>query len=476
MVRLAIPMPPGISPIALLGLLLGQGMPPNHGGGASAPLFVPELPVGTISVRIARPSMNEALIGAKVVGTWKTAATATPASATVKTGDDGRAIFSNVPAGATFSAQAEVEGQRLTTAEFAVPEQGGTRLLLIVAGDDEGDDEGTHEGAGQPGHGRAAPPTPAVLRAGKVESRDNLPPGTVEVHVLDADGKPLPGARVDLLLVPHAEGAPSQQASTDDSGHVRFVTGVTSKPGRYLAVLAHGGLRIASPPFELEDKPGVAIELRVPGKTAALSVLRVSQSSRMMVELREDSLAFLQNLVVENTSDKIFDPGPAGVLFPLPDGCTGAEKLEGGAEVEMKDGAGAIWRGPLAPTTTPLDAAQVRVGCVLPGRGTPEVEIVQPMPLGLHGGVAMIQANHTVGLSAPGLRARPAERDDNGTELRSYELASLPAGQALHLTVYGLPTRGRIGKWLALGLVSVLVVGGIAAARRPRRTGARDDG
>jgi hypothetical protein len=474
-------MPPGIPPIALLGLLLGQGMPPNHGGGASAPLFVPDLPVGTISVRIARPSMNQALVGTPVVGTWTTDK-GPAASATVKTGDDGRAIFANVPAGATFSAQAEVEGQRLTTAEFTVPEQGGTRLLLIV-GSAEGSAEGeaAEDGAGHPAHGLAGlagHPPPAVVRSGKVESRDNLPPGTVEVHVLDADGKPLPGARVDLLLTQRTMSTPFAHASTDDSGRARFtgVLGEVPPPGRWVAGLTHDGLHFASPSFALEDKPGVAVELRIPGKTAALSVLRVSESSRMMVELREDSLAFLQNLVVENTSDQIFDPGPAGVLFPLPDGCTGAEPLEGGAEVEMKEGAGAIWRGPLPPTTTPLDAAQVRLGCVLPGRGTPEVEIVQPMPLGLHGGVAMIQASHTVGLSAPGLRARPAERDDNGNELRSYDLASLTAGQALHLTVYGLPTRGRTGKWIALGLVSVLLVVGIAVAGRPRRTGARDDG
>jgi hypothetical protein len=39
------------------------------------------------------------------------------------------------------------------------------------------------------------------------------------------------------------------------------------------------------------------------------------------------------------------------------------------------------------------------------------------------------------------LRARPPERDDNGNELRMFELDSVAPGQALHLTVLGLPTR-----------------------------------
>lgn len=475
-------MPPGILHSACIGLILAVGqaaafaqdLPSDHGGAASPPLFVQDLPVGTISVRITRPSMNQPLVGTDVSGTW-TSANGKPASATVKTGADGRAIFTEVPAGATFSAKAEVEGQTLTTARFTVPDEGGTRLLLIVG---DGAAGAMTDMTSRPGHGLAAVTEPLLMRVGKVEPRDGLPAGTVEIRVLGRDGKPLTGARVDLLLAQHAAGSPPKHASTDDSGTVRFSGLATKAPaaGHLVALVEHDGLRIGSQPFDLEAKRGSAGELRVPEKTSELSVLRVSANSRMMVELREDSLAFMQNLVVENHSDKVFDPGPRGVLFPLPDGCTGAETLAGGAEVEMKEGAGAIWRGPLPPTDTPLSAAQVRVGCVLATHEMPELEIVQPMPLGLQGGLAMIQAIHAVGLSAPGLRARPVERDDNGNELRSYELGSLEPGQPLHLTVYGLPTRGRSGRRIALGLVLLLVVAGIAAVRKPRRPAASGNG
>jgi hypothetical protein len=206
----------------------------------------------------------------------------------------------------------------------------------------------------------------------------------------------------------------------------------------------------------------------MPGRTSELSALRVSASTRMMVELREDSIAFLQNLVVENTSDKVFDPGPRGLLVPLPDGCTSAEKMSGGAEVELKEGSGAILHGLLPPKKDPATAAQIRVGCVISTHATPEVEIVQPMPLGMEGGLVMIPATLAVGVSAPGIRPRPVERDDNGNELRMYDLDRLPAGQPLRLVVYGLPTRGQAGKWIAGILAALLVVGGVVAARRRR--------
>jgi len=467
----------GLMLVLAPGAALAQDMPPDHGGAASAPLFVQDLPVGTISVRITRPSMNEPFANTEVVGTW-TSKGGKLTTTTVKTGADGRAIFSNVPARATFHAKAEVEGETLTTAEFEVPAEGGTRLLMIVGGGATG---AMAEMGGPPAHGLAGLAgvrEPSVLRGGKVEPRDDQPAGTVAIRVLGADGQPLASVRVDLVLAQRASSSALKHASTDASGTARFTEMQTEVPlpGHLVALVERDGLRVGSQPFTLDATRGSAGELRIPAKTSDLSVLRVSSSSRMMVEVREDSLAFLQNLVVENTSDKIFDPGARGLLLPLPDGCTGAEKLAGGAEVEIKEGTGAVWRAPLPPSEGQLSAIQVRVGCVIATQATPEVEIVEPMPLGLQGGVVLIQASHTVGLSAPGLRARPAERDDNGNELRSYELASLAPGQPLHLTVYGLPTRGHLGQWIAGLVAGLIVVAGLVLARRSQRTPAGGNG
>jgi hypothetical protein len=446
-----------------------QDMPAGHETAMSAPLFVPDLAVGTISVRLARPSLTDSLVGVEVAGSW-TLPDGKQSGAKVKTGDDGRAMFTQVPAGAIFSARAEVEGEALATPEFPVPSEGGTRLLLIV-GANADDTMAEMTGASPHGspHGMGGGHKTPAVRAGNVAPSDELPAGTVEIRVVSAEGKPLPGVRVDLAGGrAGASGVEVKHAETDPSGTARFVELGGSAGGHWAAVVERNGLRLGSALFTLEAKRGAAGELRMPGRTSELSALRVSASTRMMVELREDSIAFLQNLVVENTSDKVFDPGPRGLLVPLPDGCTGAEKMSGGAEVELKEGSGAILHGLLPPKKDPATAAQIRVGCVISTHATPEVEIVQPMPLGMEGGLVMIPATLAVGVSAPGIRPRPVERDDNGNELRMYDLDRLPAGQPLRLVVYGLPTRGQAGKWIAGILAALLVVGGVVAARRRR--------
>jgi hypothetical protein len=66
------------------------------------------------------------------------------------------------------------------------------------------------------------------------------------------------------------------------------------------------------------------------------------------------------------------------------------------------------------------------------------------------------------------LRTRPSERDDNANQLRLYDLDAVPPGQALRLTVRGLPTREQAGKWIVAALAGMLVVAGVFGARRPR--------
>jgi hypothetical protein len=307
------------------------------------------------------------------------------------------------------------------------------------------------------------------VRSGKVEARDGMKAGTMEVTVMTAEGKVIPGIGVDVGHAKHAGGGVDfVHAITDDSGIAHFADLKSGEGSPYAAVVERDGMRVGTPAFTLDDKHGAAAEIRLPGRTSNLSALRISSSSRMMVELREDAIAILQNLLVENTSDQIFDPGPRGLFVPLPEGFAGAEQLPGGAEMEIKEGVGVFLHAMLPPAQSPGATAQVRLGYVLTTHETPEYDIVQPMPLGLQGGLVLIPSEFALSLSAPGLRTRPAERDDNGNELRMFELDAVAPGQALRMTVLGLPTRHQAGKWIAAILAGLLVAAGFVAARRPR--------
>ncbi len=460
--------------IPLLGLGLGlasgpsfaEDLPAGHGSASSAPLFVPDLPVGTVAVRLARPSMTEAIAGTAVLGSW-TAPGGEKGSATSTTGDDGRAVFADVPVGATFRAQAKVDGITLDTTPFEVPPQGGTRLLLVVGPDAEQAMAGMTGPAAHAAGARLAP-----VRGGTVTANPKLPAGTVELKVLAGDGQPLPGVTVTLAKAQaKGDGIELERADSDPAGVARFAGLPRGKPGdAWAAVVEHDGMRVGSELFTLAGEHGASGELRIPSKTSALAVLRLSAHTRLMIEPREDALAVLQNLVIENTSQQAFAPGPRGLLIPLPDGCEGAEKMAGGAEVELVPGSGAILRSLIPPTTTPTAAVQIRLGCVIVTRGAERAELVQPLPLGLEGALVMLPARPAVGLAGQGLRALPPERDDLGNELQLYELGRVPAGQPLRLTVTELPMRPRAGKWIAGALALGLVAGGLVMARRPRRT------
>jgi hypothetical protein len=454
------------------GVAGAQPMPPDHNAAMSAPLFVGDLPVGSISVRITKPSMTEPITGTDVTGSWTTK-TGERKSAVVKTGEDGRATFSNVPAGSTFQAKATVEGEALATPAFEVPNEGGTRLLLLVGANAA---EAMAEMTGGAAASTATAGTKIGVRSGKVEARDGMPAGTLDMKVLGVDGQPLQGVSVDLGHAQKSGKMKVDRAKTDELGVAHFTGLETGSAATYAAVLMHDGLRIATQAFTLDETRGSQGELRVPGRTNDPSVLRISAASRMMVEVREDGLAVLQNLLLENTSDKIFDPGPRGLFIPLADGFQGAEKLPGGADVDVKEGEGVYLHAVVPPTPDLMSATQVRVGYILPTHETPSASIVQPMRITMQGGVVMVPSLPEVGLSAPGLRARQPERDDSGNELQMYDLDAVPAGHALRLTVSGLPTRDQVGKWIAAALVAIIVGFGIVVAKRPRSAGSVGNG
>jgi hypothetical protein len=88
----------------------------------------PDLPDGTVTVRVVRDQISNNLAGVPVelhgAGDVRRATT----------GEDGRAQFSAVPPGSQVHAIASVDGQRIESQPFEMPAKGGVRTILAAAG------------------------------------------------------------------------------------------------------------------------------------------------------------------------------------------------------------------------------------------------------------------------------------------------------------------------------------------------------
>jgi hypothetical protein len=85
----------------------------------------PELPDGTVAVRLVRESIGNNITRHDVT------VSAGDVSRSAKTDENGRAQISGLPPGATATARAVVDGEELTSQPFEVPRSGGIRVILI---------------------------------------------------------------------------------------------------------------------------------------------------------------------------------------------------------------------------------------------------------------------------------------------------------------------------------------------------------
>jgi len=444
---------------------------------AARPLMVGDLPVGTVTVRVGRGSLSNAAVGVQVVATV-TPPGGTATKRTEETKSDGRATFSDLPVAAEFHAEAVVEGESLRTASFAIPAEGGARLMLLAQ---EGRSEGKGEGqgaatsapanphAGLPGHGGHM--DQAAIRAlpGAVAGKDGLAAGTLELRLVDRNGAPMADQEVKLG---HSTGRPETMAfvagRSDKDGLVRFQGLETGDPHEYVATIDRDGLRLGSGRIRLTADRGAAGELRVPGQTGDPSVLQVSGESKLLIDLREDALAVMENLVLENTSDRVFSAGQGGLPIPLPAGSSNGSPIEGGARLEPNEGSTMVLREAIPPASFREVPVQARFGFFLPTAGENTIAFRQPMPLGIQSPVVMVPEAAHLTLTAPGLQAMASQTDDRGARVLLFQLASVPRNGILTITVSGLPARGSLGKTISTALVAVLILAVLLGWRRPK--------
>jgi hypothetical protein len=190
----------------------------------------------------------------------------------------------------------------------------------------------------------------------------------------------------------------------------------------------------------------------------------------------------MENLVLENTSDRVFRADHGGLAIPLPAGANGVEAIEGSARLELEQGSALLLREAIPPSSSPTPPVQARFGFLVATAGENAITLRQPMPLGIEEPVVMVPESVHLTPAAPGLQAMASQTDDRGARIQVFQLASVPRNGVLSITVSGLPTRGGLGKIIATVLVAVLVCALVLGWRRPRvenrlekRRGRRDE-
>ncbi len=122
---------------------------------AGKALPAPELPDGTVSVRVVREGLGNNIVGQQVT------VTAAGTSKSAATDDQGRSQMTGFQAGATGTATTTVDGEQLTSDPFEVPGSGGIRIILI-----SGLKQLAERKAREAAEAAAAPPVKGVVTFG----------------------------------------------------------------------------------------------------------------------------------------------------------------------------------------------------------------------------------------------------------------------------------------------------------------------
>jgi len=194
------------------------------------PLSSPDLPPGTVTVRVVAGSAANPVVGTTVT----MVVNGTPREA--RTDDAGRATFNGLPVGATVQATVLDEDKKeVKSDEFQVADGNGARLMLTTKPWQGGGGGGGAPFAG----GGGGMPEPRQM-SGEARGEQQDPPGQITVRVTYDDFKDTPeGVAVVLVGYASDDSTTYQVQKTDKAGRVvfdQFPTGVEVVPS-----MVHGG-------------------------------------------------------------------------------------------------------------------------------------------------------------------------------------------------------------------------------------------
>lgn len=441
---------------------------PNMRAISGRPLPDRGMPAGMVTVRVARKTPASPVAGAEI-----TALIEDPGGdarkRTAKTDAEGRATFESVPAGQRFHAEVVVDGEKLASDTFPMPESGGIRTMLIAGLPPDDQAQDAPSGGKQFALG---------VISGFARLDPTLPSGTIDVLAVDEAGHPLPHQKIEVgRVAASGRGVEVLLQATGGDGHTRFTQvaegGAGGAGGGVAAavVMSRDGLRLGTDGFQVPSTgPGIAVELHALPRSSDPSLISIGAGGRVILQLRDDALGFIETLPLENHSDKLFDAGPGGIEIPLPSEAYGAEGAEGEHKIEIRKGIGVAVHGPIPPRRPEQSNAnqkspdEVTFGFLLPSNGSTR-SVAQKFPNGLGEFTFVTEQLPNLVIDSDQISGKqPRELD--GKKYWLMRGAPIPPGGVLRFTVRGLPAPDNTGRIVAAALALLLVGSAVVFGRK----------
>ncbi len=394
------------------------------------PLPDPQQPAGTITVRVLRGDFAHPQVGHEVT------LQGPDGPRTAKTDETAHAVFSGLQAGASYVAKVSGFGEELASQPLEISAQSGIRVMLVFHPDEK-----------------------ALLGQadGVARADDKLPAGTIAAKVVDGDDKALGHLDVKLeRIVTGGEPAVEKQATTGDDGVARF-DGLPATASETLQVsVARDGNVERSKPFAVKAGPGALVALRILATTRDPKALSFGRQSHFVVEVHDEEVQVMENLVLVNASASPFDPGPAGLTLPLPDGAREPQLSPDGPKQLGVAGGQLVWKG-----LVPSGENNVAVMFALPTSGA-AVALHQKMTVDLDGQAMIVE--HLPGLEVKGDGLTQEERPMSGRTFWLVRGPGVKAGGAIDLRIAGLPQASTLARDLAAALAALIALWGLVRA------------
>lgn len=409
-------------------------------------------PKGTIIVGALDLASNQPFAGVEV----RLAVTRPGAEAETRrivTDARGAANFTGLgelPAGTVYAAEVELGGSSRRSVPFTLDDL-DSGVTVVLAGR---------------GGGAAAAPEMGPQRRPVQPPRavPTLPAGTVRTTVIGPDDRPIAGLTVEVVRQDIAGTTERFAGETADNGQARVDEVRVAEDSLYRVDVTYKGAPFRSRLFQMTDRMGVILEVRVFPTTSDPS--RVRSGVQFGIEAVENDLARvvqIQQMVVEG--DEAFWPATP-LKVGGPEGSHGMVLLDERVNVELEHKEGA----PFATLREPLPPGEVvdmSIAYLMDHRGGFTLEWTAPFPVATARALVVPPVKVKGAISGP---VKPPHKEgQEEVVVEMYDLGEKGRGATYEITVEGLITTSAMPRALGLGLgLAILLATGLGMLLAPR--------